>query len=496
MNCQPYTNIGSLLGSIEAKNEALLERLKRLYPCVEDVTKLPQAWSNEAKATPLGLTCDKLGCYFRGSGRRDEDEKYAASVRTDHFIPPSCLIYYFEITFISKGREGYMGVGLTSTLPPLTKLPGWCQGSYGYHADDGETFNGDGRGHPFGPTFTTGDVIGCGYNLVEGRCFFTKNGLNLGCAFDDMPTNILYYPTIGLKTPGEEIRANFGQQDFVYDIEQDLRSLRKNMTHAMTNYSIADFGDWQSTLHKLVQSWLLQNSYPNTAEAFTKSAKIECKENTQRIRQRNRIQQLVLNGKISEAIKLTNCLCPNLLQNNPNLLFTLRCRQFVELISGADNDYHSSLNSFDADISNEPNGAHKMDVRGDQPSGSDKMLDTLIDPELDQNEQKFVRLIEFGQDLSNDLQKLNKLYGKNEANEKMLQEAVGLIAFMNPKNSGCGKLLDPKEREPISQLLNSSIVRSEMGHSYKLPLEEIVNHLRKLIRLNDSHGRWLVDRLF
>lgn len=592
MNYTPYyTNSGPLLCASKLKDEEFHKRLQSLYPCVDDISKLPQFWSNESKAAPLGLTHDKLGCYFKGNGRREDDEKFAAAVRTDHPVPPSCLLYYFEIKFISKGREGLMGVGLTSAQVILTKLPGWARESYGYHADDGNAFNGDGRGNSFGPTFTTDDVIGCGYNLVEGKCFFTKNGLMLGHPFGDIPSNISFYPTIGLKTPGEEIRANFGQEDFVYDIEQDLRSLKKNMTLTISNYPINDFSSWQNTLHKLVQSWLLHNSYPDTADAFTRSTKIECKENIQRIHQRNRIQQLVLNGRISEAIRLTNRLFPSLLQNNPNLLFALKCRQFIELISGAEKDYQPIFNY--ANIDNASNGLQKNEANGDQPdspshltynngcngtissnngnakvdyhqsstssssslqelmdidqpltstsnfnnnnhhrnssssannysasknsctnsnnnshlsqpqyqnvsklSTNDRVNSSTVDSEMEDDEQKFARLLLFGRELSGYLQQLDKQYGKNELNEKMLQDAIGLIAFINPRNSCFGKLLDPSEREPISQLLNNSIVKAEMGDSYRPPLEDVMNHLRKLVRLNDSHGRWLVDRLF
>jgi hypothetical protein len=459
-----YSNSGALISSIKASNEDFHRRLKKLYPCVDDVSQLPHGWSVESKAPPLGLTQDNLGCYYRGNGRREEDEKFAAAVRTDNSIPPSCLLYYFEIKFISKGREGFMGLGLTSATALLNKLPGWVRDSYGYHADDGNIFNGDGRGNPFGPTFTSGDIIGCGYNLVEGKCFFTKNGLSLGKAFEDIPSDIMFYPTIGLKTSGEEIRANFGQEDFAYDIEQDLRSLRKNMTLTISNYPINDFGNWRSTLHKLVQSWLFQNSYPKTAEAFTRSAKMECKENMQRIQLRNRIQQYVLNGKISEAIELTNRLCPNMLQNNPNLLFALKCRQFVELISGAESDFQPTV--------------------------------PTIDNEIDFNEQKFAKLILFGQELCDYLHQLNKLYGKNETNEKMLLDAVGLIAFINPHSSYHGKLLDPKERESISQILNNSILKAETGDSYRSPMEDVMHKLRDLVRLNNSQGRWLIDQLY
>ena len=57
---------------------------------------------------------------------------------------------------------------------------GWEKQSYGYHADDGCVFSSSGTGQTYGPTFTTGDTVGCGLNLVERSIFYTKNGMNIG----------------------------------------------------------------------------------------------------------------------------------------------------------------------------------------------------------------------------------------------------------------------------------------------------------------------------
>ena len=82
-------------------------------------------------------------------------------------------------------------------LDLFSRLPGWDKHSYGYHGDDGHSFCSSGTGQPYGPTFTTNDVIGCGINLVDGSCFYTKNGHHLGVAFTDLPANL--FPTVGLQ---------------------------------------------------------------------------------------------------------------------------------------------------------------------------------------------------------------------------------------------------------------------------------------------------------
>lgn len=121
---------------------------------------------------------------YLGIGKSHND---AASVRTQHPIPAACGLYYFEVKIISKGRDGYMGIGLTAQNFKSNRLPGWDKQSYGYHGDDGNSFSSSGNGKSYGPTFTTDDIIGCGVNLVTNSCFYTKNGHNLGVAFQELP---------------------------------------------------------------------------------------------------------------------------------------------------------------------------------------------------------------------------------------------------------------------------------------------------------------------
>ena len=63
-----------------------------------------------------------------GIGKNHKD---AAAVRATRSIPAACGLFYFEIHVISKGRDGYMGIGLSQQGVSMTRLPGWDKSSYG-----------------------------------------------------------------------------------------------------------------------------------------------------------------------------------------------------------------------------------------------------------------------------------------------------------------------------------------------------------------------------
>ncbi|KAL1513267.1 hypothetical protein ABEB36_002696 [Hypothenemus hampei] len=322
--------------AMDVQNETQIgtvDRLKKLYPAVNETkTPLPRAWSPKEKYGYIGLSQGNLRVHYKGHGNSHRD---AASIQATHPIPAACGLYYFEVKIVSKGRDGYMGIGLSAQGVNLNRLPGWDKHSYGYHGDDGHSFCSSGTGQPYGPTFTTGDVIGCGVNLIDNTCFYTKNGHHLGIAFHDLPPNL--YPTVGLQTPGEVVDANFGQEPFVFDIEDMMRELRSR-----TKAEIKDFpspgtqSEWQAILNKLVSTYLIHHGYCNTAEAFAQITNQPFSEDIHTIKNRQKILKLVLSGRMGEAIERTTRMYPGLLDNNQNLLFMLKCRQFVEMVNGSD----------------------------------------------------------------------------------------------------------------------------------------------------------------
>lgn len=149
-------------------------------PEVEDdgLTPLPSKWAETDKNPGLEISADGQDVKFVGPSKTLDHE--AASTRSDNPMPAQCGIYYYEVSIISKGKEGMIGVGFSGAHASLEKLPGWEPDSWAYHGDDGKSFCAATPGKPYGPTFTSGDVIGCGVNFMKGSAFFTKNGVFQG----------------------------------------------------------------------------------------------------------------------------------------------------------------------------------------------------------------------------------------------------------------------------------------------------------------------------
>ncbi|XP_060651484.1 ran-binding proteins 9/10 homolog [Drosophila nasuta] len=324
---------GATGGRSQSQAHQGVDPLRLLYPNVnENETPLPRCWSPHDKCLTIGLSHNNLRVTYKGSGKTHMET--AGSVRTAYPIPSSCGLYYFEVRIISKGRNGYMGIGLTAQQFRMNRLPGGDKQSYGYHGYDGNSFNSSCNGQSYGPTFTTGDVIGCCVNFVTNTCFYTKNGVDLGIAFTDLPTKL--YPTVGLQTPGEEVDANFGQEPFKFDkIEEMMKEMRANVLRKIDrNPHLLETPE--NLMNRLVSTYLVHSGYCKTAEAFNGYTQQPFDEDLSSIKTRQKIIKLIQTGKMSQAIENTLRSYPGLLENNKNLWFALKCRQFIEMINGAD----------------------------------------------------------------------------------------------------------------------------------------------------------------
>ncbi|KAK1829062.1 SPRY domain-containing protein [Podospora conica] len=184
------------------------------------INPLPSRWNRDDKDSSLEVMDD--GCTVKHTGRSSSDHE-ACAIRADHYMPPLCGVYYFEVTVLNRKREDTtIGIGFSTQSVSLQRAPGWEPDSWGYHGDDGNCFSAQNVGKAYGPKFGPGDTVGCLVNFRQGQASFTKNGDLLGVAFRNLDlreSKVALYPTVGLKRPGDHVMANFGQVPFQFDID-------------------------------------------------------------------------------------------------------------------------------------------------------------------------------------------------------------------------------------------------------------------------------------
>eukprot|EP00163_Fabomonas_tropica_P015870 TRINITY_DN28717_c0_g1_i1.p1 TRINITY_DN28717_c0_g1~~TRINITY_DN28717_c0_g1_i1.p1 ORF type:complete len:485 (-),score=81.42 TRINITY_DN28717_c0_g1_i1:181-1635(-) len=359
---------------------------------------VPTGWNPKDKFHMLELSGENnTRVTYTGPGKTDAD---AAAIRANAPIPACVGVYYYEVTVLDAGRDGYIGIGLCTMSVNLNRLPGWERNSFGYHGDDGNSFRESGRGNPYGPTFTTGDVIGCGIDFAQHHIFYTVNGVHRGVAFRDVKG--LLYPTVGLRTPGEVLDVNFGQHPFVYDIDAHLTEQRLKVKATIESTPIPRR---DTILANIVISYLVHQGYSGSASLLAEhcgtsaTAQADLQSELESITQRQTITKAVLAGDIQRAVDLTNQVSPQILANDRQLLFKLKCQQFVELIQ----------------------------------------------------QRPLEETMKFGrEELSS--------FEAGSAESNAAQEVFSLLAYPKPSESPVAYLLEASRREPVANALNSAIL--------------------------------------
>lgn len=111
---QHSSNAGSLSTSSSSAN---LRKAASHYPMThevierapvfvdEPVSPWPTRWNDSDKFAQLDIEDGGRQAKFTGTTQKTHDE--AASVRADCAMPRQCGIYYYEVTVVSKGKDGY-----------------------------------------------------------------------------------------------------------------------------------------------------------------------------------------------------------------------------------------------------------------------------------------------------------------------------------------------------------------------------------------------------
>ncbi|EFN58155.1 hypothetical protein CHLNCDRAFT_34313, partial [Chlorella variabilis] len=298
---------------------------------------LPTAWDSSIRSPAQRyLSVDGCRVKYVGPGSDDRD---AAAVRANHPVPPDCPLFYFEVEVTSRGRDGFIGIGFSTADVKLDRLPGWEPHSYGYHGDDGHAFSGRGTGRAYGPVYTTGDWIGVVFNRVERTITFTKKGYDLGVAFEGVTEERLY-PSVGFRTPDEEIVANFGTDLAARPFKGDLAWIKaeasQRLYSSVLSTTVPRSSKGQNVIGELVFGYLQHHGHWDTAAAVARdvlggSAAVR-QQDVQDMQVRQQIGERVEAGDVDAALALTEQLAPGLLAASPRIHFRLQCQKFAEMI--------------------------------------------------------------------------------------------------------------------------------------------------------------------
>uniref|UniRef100_A0A914HFB8 B30.2/SPRY domain-containing protein n=1 Tax=Globodera rostochiensis TaxID=31243 RepID=A0A914HFB8_GLORO len=198
---------------------------------------LGNRWDSAACDKGLTLSPDQLIADYTGVywGHR--------SVSAEHPIPKKKSgFFYYEVEILAhKGHYILIGLGPNKCIMPRGNVIGVDEG-YAYRN------NGDIWGHKvdgcsdfFGRPYITGqpqfgskvvngvavvslDVVGCGVNLKTGQIFYTKNGAllkTLDMRAADLNADL--FPSVSMDYPGNKIKANFGSEQFKFDIAKAFK---------------------------------------------------------------------------------------------------------------------------------------------------------------------------------------------------------------------------------------------------------------------------------
>lgn len=240
-------------------------------------------------------------------------------------------MYYFEVKIVSKAEnhKSLVGIGICNRDVPLDRLPGWDKESYGYHGDDGFFFPCSGKGLPYGPTFGSGDVVGCGINFAKRKLFFTKNGEHLGY-LDNVILKLGndYFPVIGMQAQKETAVANFGQEEFLFDLKSEQRKAYAEIKEHFNQLRLPD--EKILWMNNAVADWLNHIGYSKTYESFNKTVNTSNENTIRNIELRYNYVRAIKEARLVFVIDEMEKEFEGLFKKHPELLLLLKIQKFID----------------------------------------------------------------------------------------------------------------------------------------------------------------------
>lgn len=168
------------------------------------------------------------------------------------------------------------------------------------------------------------------------------------------------------------------------------------------------------------------------------------------------IRAAILDGDIDKALKHTKAYYANVLEDNPQIHFKLRCRKFLEMMRRS-NELTAGTSNPNRRRPDSPGIADEHAVFDQEMELDDGTWDgdgmDTEEPAAAPFNEVLTEAVQYGQQLCMDYPS-----DENGGDKKMLEAIFSLVAYPDPQNSVHGHYLDPAGRVAVAEELNSAIL--------------------------------------
>lgn len=399
-------------------------------------------------------------------------------VRANHFIPPACGLFYFEVLVVAAPSSlPSMAIGICTRgahkdgfLPGQEKHSTSSQQqaiviTYGYESTRGDRLNGSVVGEQYGPSWTQGDVVGCCVDYLNDRIHFTKNGTHLGVAFQNVglgegSRNL--FPCVGLSELGQSVEVNFGRKPFRYDLASLVNECKESARLDILRQT-SQIDRFDVLMNQIILCYLRHHGYADTASRFAREVnggaeRGEEQEENRDVRNRKQILHSILTGHTDNAIQLLETYYPGLLSLRTDILFAIKCQTFVDMVrasllpqSQQQLDIHSCTEVISYGRKELVPLMHLLSSTSFNHMGDEQMEDARLERRL-------------------------------EKQKCHLRDVFSLLAYNNPCQSPVSHLLLDERRDELACKVNRAILKY-LDKEKKTPMDIIARQGQVAIEL-------------
>lgn len=309
-------------------------------------------WDSKTHLYDVNILKDKLSAVYVGKANHQLDFGCVRSNKP--FDLRGKIAFYYEIQIVNTGgsnEKSHATIGLATLSFGLNRQLGSSFDSIGYRGSNGYLYDGyTVGGSEFGPSFGTGDIVGCGMLVESQEIFFTLNGKRLPPPKSRIQeTKQPMFAAVSLHSNDESIRANFdGFEDAPFRF--DLGGLIQNQKE-LYQKKLDKVNAPSKAIDQIIEGYFRHFGYLNSLTEYEKSAqkspsgqsgikrdhndirldRIVTNERGDLLELRSSIRNCIMQKRVHEAFCLLSKQFPNIEAKAPDLIFHLRILEFVDV---------------------------------------------------------------------------------------------------------------------------------------------------------------------